>query len=204
MSSRAPFVIAYRLATGAVVLAAIVVQFAQGSNAINFFSFFTIEANLFAAGVFVAGALIRSGVPDGLRGASVTYMSITGVVYATVLSHQERNADSTIGWVNLVLHTLMPIVVFLDWLLVPPLHRLRFARSLGWLLVPIAYGTYTLIRGGIVHWYPYPFLNAERHSTGQLALNCVVIVAGGAVFIWVIVLLGNLMRPDRHMARAHA
>jgi hypothetical protein len=196
-------VVGYRLGFAAATIAAMVTQFVAGVDVVNFFSFFTIESNLLAVIVFVVGALGRR-VSDGVRGATVTYMSITGVVYATLLSDQPAGADSTIRWVNLVVHTIMPIVVFLDWLLVPPARRMRFGRALVWLLYPIAYGTYSLIRGAIVHWYPYPFINADLHTAGRIALNCVGIVVGATAFIWVIVVVGNLMRPDRHITRAHA
>jgi hypothetical protein len=203
MSPRALFVSAGRLIASATALAAIVTQFAAGNNAINCASFFTIESNLLAVGVLTYGALVRDGIIDGLRGASVTYLAITGLVYATMLSRGERVADSRIGWVDLVLHTLMPIAVLLDWLLVPPVRRIRFASALIWLAFPIAYGVYTMIRGERVHWFPYPMLD-DRLAAGRIALNCAGLLAVAIAVIWVVVFLGNLMRPDRHVARAHA
>jgi hypothetical protein len=192
-----------RLIASAAALAAIVTQFVQGNNAINCASFFTIDSNLLAVGVLTYGAVVRDGVIDGLRGASVTYLAIVGLVYATMLSHGERLADSRISWVNLILHTLMPIAVLLDWLLVPPVHRLRFASALSWLIFPIAYGVYTMIRGERVGWFPYPMLD-DRIAAGRIALNCAGLLAVSIAVIWVVVFLGNLMRPDRHVARAHA
>ena len=209
MGRERTIIICYRIVLGAYGLAAMGVQLgevlAHGRGVINFFSFFTIQSNLLAAAVFIygVGRAMRPGY-DALRGAATTYMAITGVVYAVLLSHLQAAADSSLGWVNFALHKLLPLLVFLDWLLVPPARRLRFARALSWLIYPIAYGTYTLIRGASAHWYPYPFLNADQNSAGRLALNCAAVLVASIAFIWVVVFLGNLMRPDRTVARAHA
>jgi hypothetical protein len=212
MGRNRTIVICYRIVFAAYGLAAVGVQLGDvlrhSGAVINFFSFFTIQSNVLAAGVFIYGAIaarraVRPGY-DVLRGAATTYMSITGVVYAVLLSHLEAAADSSLGWVNFALHKVLPLLVFLDWLFVPPARRLRFGRALTWLIYPIAYGTYTLIRGASAHWYPYPFLNADQHSAGRLALNCVAVLVASSAFIWIVVFLGNLMRPDRTVARAHA
>ena len=209
MGRNRTFVVCYRIVLAAYGLTAVVVQLGEvlrhHGGVINFFSFFTIQSNLLAAAVFIYGATraVRPG-DDALRGAATTYMAITGVVYAVLLSHLQAAADSSLGWVNVALHKVLPLLVFLDWLLVPPVRRLRFGRALTWLIYPIAYGTYTLIRGASAHWYPYPFLNADQNSAGRLALNCVVVLIASSAFIWIVVFLGNLMRPDRTVARAHA
>ena len=38
---------------------------------------------------------------------------------------------------------------------------------------PILWLCFTLIRGAVVHWYPYPFIDVTVLGYGGAALNCV-------------------------------
>jgi len=205
--TRRLFVISYRWIIAALVVAAIVTQLVHTSGlkppggAVNFFSFFTIEANIIAVVVFVIGAIPgrepNSRWYDLVRGAAATYMSVTGVVYAVLLSDLPSGGDSTIPWVNEVLHYLMPLVVFLDWLFVPPKHAIRLRESLTWAAFPLAYALYSLIRGAATTWYPYPFLNVDMHGLGRVLVNCIGIGIGTIVFVTAIGWLGNAMHNGR-------
>jgi hypothetical protein len=205
--TRRLFVISYRWIIAALVVAGIVTQLVHTlglkppGGIVNFFSFFTIEANIIAAVVFMIGAIPgrepNSRWYDLVRGAAATYMSVTGVVYAVLLSDLPSRTDSTIPWVNEVLHYLMPLVVFLDWLFVPPKHTIRFRESLSWAAFPLVYALYSLIRGAATTWYPYPFLNVDMHGPGQVLVNCLGIGIGTIVFVTAIGWLGNAMHNGR-------
>jgi len=73
----------------------------------------------------------------------------------------------------------MPIVVVGDWLLSPPKKSVSYRMVALWIIFPVIYVIYTLIRGAIVTWYPYPFLNPLTSSYLQVAILSVVI----AVFV---------------------
>ena len=205
--TRRLLVISYRWIIAALVVAAIVTQLVHTlgleppGKGVNFFSFFTIEANIIAAAVFVIGA-IPGREPDSrwydlVRGAAATYMSVTGVVYAVLLSDLPSSADSTIPWVNEVLHYLTPLVVFLDWLFVPPKRTIRLRESLSWAAFPLVYAIYSLIRGAATNWYPYPFLNVDMHGLGRVLVNCFGIGIGTIVFVTAIGWLGNAVHNGR-------
>ncbi|WP_412540624.1 Pr6Pr family membrane protein [Longispora sp. K20-0274] len=140
----------------------------------NFFSFFTILSNLLTVVTFLLCARYGSRGFDQLRGATTLYMTTTGIVYAILLSDIE--VDTTVPWTNFVVHQLMPVVVLLDWLLDPPHRRLVFRTALLWLVFPVLYLVYSLIRGPIVDWYPYPFLDPRRDGGyGRVAMMSAVI-----------------------------
>jgi hypothetical protein len=42
---------------------------------------------------------------------------------------------------------------------------------------PVLWLVFTLIRGAVIDWYPYPFLDAHAHGYGRVAANCVLIAA---------------------------
>jgi hypothetical protein len=194
-----------RLGFAALAVTAIVDQFASrstgsGFEALNFFSFFTIQANLLAIVALVAAAL-QSGPAsrrlDLLRGAAVFALVLTGLVFALLLADVQEDLQLTKPWVDTVLHRVMPLVLAADWLLDPPEHRIAWRSALAWLAFPAAWTTYTLVRGAITGWYPYPFIDPGVHSAGRVAVNCVVIFLGMLVIIGVLVAVGNALRVRR-------
>jgi hypothetical protein len=69
---------------------------------------------------------------------------------------------------------VIPAVLVVDWLLDPPRHRLGFKVALAWLAYPLVWFAYTLIRGSVVDWYPYPFVDVSQHGYGRVLLNGLV------------------------------
>lgn len=195
-----------RMAFGLLTLAAIVTQLWIGvaendSRVSNFFSFFTIESNLLTVVVLLAGAALALRVQEPtpgwelFRGAVAAYMTTTFIVFAALLSGLPDNLDLTEPWVNFVLHQLMPIVIVLDWVVSPPRHHLTIRRALVWMIFPLAYCVYSLIRGPFVEWYPYPFLNPD--STGGYAGVVAYALGIAVLFIgitWFVVTIGNKAR----------
>ena len=161
-------------------------------NSFNFFSFFTIQSNLFAAVVFLLAALTGLGQRpsrtfDFIRGAAVLYMTTRFVVYGLLLSGYQEELQTTVSWVDTVLHRIFPLVLIADWLIVPPSRKITFRKGLIWLVYPAVYMVYSLIRGARVDWYPYPFLDPrEDGGYGAVALYSVGIAIGIIAFIWVV------------------
>jgi hypothetical protein len=52
---------------------------------------------------------------------------------------------------------------------------------------------YTMIRGPIAGWYPYPFLDPANGGYGSVAVTTLVILAGGAVLSVILVIAANTM-----------
>ena len=199
----------FRLVFAALTVVAIVYQFVQLADAgtlvpLNFFSFFTIQSNLIAVAVFLVGAARRTTEPargwEVVRGAAVVYMTVTLVVYALLLSG--TNVDTPTSWVNTVVHQLMPIAVIADWLIDPPRRQISFRDSLVWLVYPLAWTAYTLIRGLIVDWYPYPFLDPANGGYGMVASYVIGILIFGAVLCWVVATVGTMLGRRREDAPA--
>ena len=186
-----------RLATAVAALAAIVVQLktladAGALDAVNFFSYFTIQSNL----IGIAALLLPFGWPrerrpfwvDWVRGAATVYLTVTFVVVIVLL--QNIDVGLQLAWVDVTLHKVTPIVLFVDWLLDPPLWITPRA-ALAWLVYPLGWLAYTMVRGPIAGWYPYPFLDPARGGYGQVAVTILVILAAGAVLCLAIAWLGN-------------
>lgn len=191
--NKSNFTIFYRIVAATAIFAAIMTQFNNSLseptefNAINFFSFFTIQSKIIIAVVFLISVYFlimqrSSKKLEFIRGASILFMVITGIIYFLLL----RNVDVQIStpWINNVLHYIIPTVALLDWLLNPPARKIKFKHALLWLLFPFVYLLYQPIRGSLIGWYPYPFLSDNDHSYTQIALTCAVVFIGLLVLVW--------------------
>lgn len=165
----------------------------QGWSLLNFFSFFTVQSNIVAAIVLlVVGVGTLVGAQSHrqfafLRGAATLYMLMTGIISFLLLSDvPAEDLQATIPWVNAVIHYIMPIVMLADWLLYPPQFIFSFRTTIYWLVFPLLFLVYSLVRGAATGWYPYPFLNPDTAGWGGLILICAVITVATAGCAWLL------------------
>jgi hypothetical protein len=201
---RRAFLAVYRVAFATLTIVAIVTVAADAIARgvfvpLNFFSYFTIQSNLIAIAVFLLGAAWMRREPTAgwelMRGGAVVYMTVTLVVFALLLSGV--NVDTQIPWVDTVVHRVMPIAVIADWLIDPPRHRIPFRSSLVWLVYPLAWTAYTLIRGPLAGWYPYPFLDPANGGYTSVAMYVVAIFGFGTLLCALIAWVGNTLGARR-------
>ena len=165
-------------------------------NPVNFFSFFTIESNILAVVMFLLSAFFlfagkKNKTLDFFRGAVTFFMVVTGIVFAVLLSGIEGIVLTAAPWDNIVLHYLIPIAIVIDWIVDGPSVKLSYRKALLWLVFPITYVAYSLIRGPIVNWYPYPFLNPANGGYGQVFVTSIIIMIGGFVLAYVVSRIGT-------------
>ncbi|WP_146240048.1 Pr6Pr family membrane protein [Prauserella flavalba] len=167
----------------------LIVHLGPRFNPVTHFGYFTVLSNVFAALVLLAGAFTE--VPGPVRGAAVLYMLTTGIVYAVLL----RGIDvGTPLYANRILHVVLPILVAVDWLADPPRRRIALRKALWWLVFPLAYLAFTLVRGPALHWYPYPFLDPDENGYGTVAVLSLVIAVVFVALTWLITTVGNAKR----------
>ena len=195
---RARALTAVRLVSIVLVVVAIVAQAialgdAGAFDPTRFFAFFTILSNLIGVAAF-AWLLARGDRPRSrglelLRGAAVVYLTVTFFVVIFLLSGVDVQLQ--LGWVDVVLHKIFPVVVVLDWVVDPPKARLSFRDSLLWLVFPLVWTGVTLVRGASDGWYPYPFLNPVNGGYGQVAVTAVAIMIGFLAIAGITVAIAN-------------
>jgi len=186
----------YRILFGLVGFSALVTEVAtiveRGRFVpVNFFSYFTIESNIFALTILILSALALAQGKESnrlamLRGASTVYMVTVIIVFDLLLSNIEGASLTAIPWDNTVLHYIIPVAVLVDWLSDIPRTPIVFRRALIWLLFPLAYVAYSLIRGHFVGWYPYPFLNPTEQGYVLVAVITIAIGLGATALIWLV------------------
>jgi hypothetical protein len=165
-----------RVVAAGVIIAAIVGQLVYSLDVVpdvahflvNFFSYFTILSNALAAIALLVGAYfsftVRRDPPwfNLSLAAIVTYMATTGVVYNLLLRSITLEQGRTLAWSNEVLHLIAPIYIVLVWILSPGKSPLGWSALWAIVAFPIAWAVYTMIRGPLVGWYPYPFLDPSQ------------------------------------------
>jgi hypothetical protein len=184
---------------------------AKGSSmatvVVNYFSYFTIESNLFAAVALISAGVWaltrRTQEPMWiavLMAAATTFMAITGLVYNILLRGLVPAAHP---WANEILHLIGPLFLIVDLLVATPRRRLPW-RAVGIVIAfPIVWAAYTLIRGEFVvspltgdsWWYPYPFLNNHLHGYGVVFAYVIGIAAAFTLVAWGVVAIGRRRSP---------
>lgn len=166
----------------------------------NFFSYFTILSNLLVA-VCLTACVFTPISPAGkffqqaeVESAIAVYIFIVGLVYNLVL----RNVWSPAGWqlvADNLLHVVVPVLFVLYWYLFVRGNKLQWKHLLYWLIFPAVYLIYTLIRGAIVNWYPYPFIDTGNIGYAKVAVNSLGVLVAILTAGSVIILLDKSAKP---------
>lgn len=144
---------------------------------LRFFSYFTIQSNILAAGTALA-LLVRPD-RDGrawrvMRIAAIAGMTITFVIYMAVLRpivHLEGISKLT----DIAFHYIAPPLTVAGWLLFGPWPRIDTASLLRHLVWPFTYLLYILMLGAITGWYPYPFVDVRKLGYPHVLLNALAL-----------------------------
>jgi hypothetical protein len=78
--------------------------------------------------------------------------------------------------------------MLVDWLLFPPKFKFSLQHTILWLAFPLVYLAYALIRGSIVNWYPYPFLDPPQVGWASVIVTSIAIAIGAAGLAWLLAL----------------
>ncbi|MBX9450193.1 MAG: Pr6Pr family membrane protein [Taibaiella sp.] len=169
---------------------------------IRFFSFFTILTNSLVAVYFTLSASAKEGKPSsiihqpGTLTAVTVYITVVGLVYQFVL-RQTWNPEGLQKIVDELLHSVVPLSVIVFWYFYEDKLPVKYLQISRWLIYPLVYLIYILVRGHFSVFYPYPFVNVADIGFAQVLVNSVLITA---LFIGISALLiriGKWIARDR-------
>lgn len=147
---------------------------------IRFFSFFTILSNIIVALTFsflffgAAGKWGRFFHKATTITAVTVYIIVVGAVYNIIL----RVIWHPVGlqkFVDELLHSVIPVLATLFWILFVKKEELQWKDSFLWLLYPILYTVFIAVRGMLSDYYPYPFINVPAIGYPRALLNGLVL-----------------------------
>lgn len=178
-----------RLAAAGTLTVAIVFQIVE--KTVNndmvpgeYFTYFTILSTILAIMVTALGGVMALHRPIDTVGYTVarmsvlTYAVVTAVVYNLLLRNIPDEGFVVSPWPGEIMHVWIPIVLVLDWLVSPGRPALRWTGLRVVVIFPLAWLAFTLVRGAVTAWYPYPFLEP---ATGWFSVATYVV--GIAAFI---------------------
>jgi len=197
--------------TGAIALVARF-QYGLGFSAFtssNFFAYLTVQSNMVAVIANVAGGIValrRASDPwwmPGLRAAVTTCLIVAGIVFALLASQAAtRGYRLDVPWSDQILHYWIPAYLLLDWLFAPGERRVSWRILAVVVGYPVGWGLVTLVRGPLVGWYPYFFLDpAQVSGFGEFALFSLAALALFAAVASLLVLEGR-WHPLRRLETA--
>lgn len=163
---------------------------------LNLFSYFTIQSNIL---ILVAAVLIvikprrQSEWWGALRLAGLVGITVTGIVYSTVLAGTAEFVGAA-KYYDTIVHYAVPAIAILGFFLFTP--RTRFAKSdYVFVVWPLFWLGYTLIRAGITtpnfqigkgktSYVPYEFLDIQRHGGASVTAAAAGVTVLMFVLAW--------------------
>jgi hypothetical protein len=161
---------------------------------LRFFAYFTINTNILVALCFTfigLGSKTRTGRffsrPSTVTAITV-YIIIVGIVYNTIL----RSLWQPQGFqmiVDEILHSVTPVLFILFWVIFTPTEELKWKYAFSWLVYPLVYIFYALTVGAVTKFYPYLFVDVNRHGYTKALSNTGLVLF--AIFLLSIILIAT-------------
>jgi hypothetical protein len=155
----------------------------------RYFGYFTIVTNWLVVAVWIGAALGRASRLNTpvFEGMTLTGIAMVGIVYHLLLASRWR-PEGAQWWADLIVHTVTPILFALYWLL--RAHgALKWWNGVLFVLWPLAYCIYALVRGAFDGWYAYYFLDPRTTPLPQLALSIAGQSAGFLAAAFIVIAL---------------
>jgi hypothetical protein len=150
---------------------------------VSFFSYFTVLSNTLVATVLTCELTSRESAarrwfvqPWVSSGIAVSIV-VVGLAYSLLLRHLWHPE----GWqwvADELMHDVMPVLFLVYWLCCVPKGFLRLRHLALWMIYPLVYFGYALLRGHVLAVYPYPFIDVEKLGYPQVFINAGGLLAG--------------------------
>ena len=131
--------------------------------------------------------------------AVVVYIVFVGVAYNVLLRHLWTPSGYRL-LVNESLHTAVPMLAALYWLLFVPRFHLNVRHVLLWMIYPLGYLALTLLRGALSDFYPYPFIDVVELGYQRVLINATLLVLAFLLLMAVFIAI-NHRRPVSSASR---
>jgi hypothetical protein len=171
----------------------------------TYFSFFTILTNLLVA----LGLTLSLWMPNSALGsyfsrpavtsATAAYIAMVGACYSLLLRHL-WDPEGLQKTADIILHDAVPVLYVIYWLVFVPKSPLRWKIVLWWLIYPLAYLFFVLVRGALVGRYPYPFIDAGALGYSRALSNAALLLCAFLTLGLFVIALGRWMGRGGRMS----
>jgi len=170
---------------------------------VSFFSYFTVITNTLVAVVLTCAVTDRESAarrwflqPWVSSGIAVS-IAVVALAYSILLRHLWHPQ----GWqfiADELLHDVMPLLFLAYWWLCVPKGTLRLKHLPLWLIYPLVYFVYALLRGHLLGAYAYPFIDVALLGYPQVFVNAGGILVGFVLIALLFIGLDRGFTPERH------
>ena len=173
--------------------------------------YYTIQSNIVCLLYFAYLFIVDSDKENILvKGAVVQCIVITGLIYHFMLNGAMEAGVGAVAEVtmtdilaNTLVHYVVPIMTFVDYLLFTPKGRIKWQHPFAWLILPSVYVVFVLIRAEVstamfagfsgMSRYPYPFVDVDLYGLGMVLLMVGAILLGFLILGYVIYALDRIL-----------
>ena len=166
---------------------------------LRFFSFFTIDTNILVALCFTF-IFLRGNSRTGrflTKPATITaitiYITIVGIVYNVILRSMWQ-PEGLQKVIDELLHSVIPVLFILFWLIFVPIEQLKWKNAFSFLIYPFMYLTYAVVHGAVTKFYPYLFVNVNRHGYNKVLFNAGLFLLAIFLLSLALIATGKLLK----------
>lgn len=173
---------------------------------VRYFSYFTILTNLLVAVLTTSlikkeGRLTKFFSNQSTQTATAVYVFIVGLIYNLIL----RSAWHPQGLQKLadeLLHVINPVLFIMFWALFSNRYPLKWRVISGWLIYPLLYVAFVLIRAVLSGFYPYPFLDMNKIGSSAVFKNCMGITVLFIITSVIFLMIGNYLAVPKTKSKS--
>lgn len=174
-------------------------EFTAFESTIQFFSYFTILTNLLVT-IYCTNQLFKTDKqnnsifdrPEALT-ALTAFILIVGAVYHIALK-PIWNPEGLTMILSEIHHTIVPLGVLILWIISIKEDVDELGQLVKWMLYPIAYITFVLIRGSFSNYYPYPFLDVQSLGIQKVIMNSLFLLLVMLALLFALYFVGKTIR----------
>ena len=178
--------------------------------------YYTIQSN-FVCLFYFAYLMIRNPKKENptVKGAVVLCIMITGLIYHFMLNGAMEAGVGAVAEVtmteilaNTLVHYVVPIMTFVDYILFSPKGQYKWYHPFTWLIIPAIYVVFILIRAEVSTLmfagfngksrYPYPFVDVDMFGVGKVLLMVGGILVAFLILGYIICGLDKLVGKLEH------
>ncbi|WLH91467.1 Pr6Pr family membrane protein [Pseudomonas sp. FP453] len=169
---------------------------------VNFFSFFTVLTNTLAV-VVLSYALVKRDsaakrfflAPKVSSGIAVS-IAVVGLAYSLLLRHLWQ-PEGFQFIADELLHDVMPVLFLIYWWRCVPKGTLQLKHIGAWVIYPLVYFAYVLLRGHLLGQYQYPFIDVDTLGYPHVFVNAGGILVGFVAIALAVVGLDKLLKSPQ-------
>ncbi|MEW4925719.1 Pr6Pr family membrane protein [Algibacter sp. 2305UL17-15] len=174
---------------------------ATSESVLRYFSYFTILTNLMVTIYFSTIVLFKKRETvlhkPGTLTAITAFMTFVGLAYH-ILLRSLWNPTGLTMLLDETHHTLVPLVTIIFWYLYENKSAISFKKISIWILYPVLYLIWALVRGNISSFYPYYFLDVNNLGIQQVIINAFGLLAVIVLFLFIYFLIGKRIKTNTY------